>query len=313
MAAVIRRWMMGISPRELVAARERCRHATATTQARTAEIVDAFVHGYDAAVDLDAAEAIAARVGQLPAELRGFSWEGVGMALDLRDRLMNPLGGTLLPTVLASPPGRANEYMLYVGVGWAMARIGLWSGWTERRLGPTFRGLIWDGLGFHDAFFDPDRILGGEARKGMDEGQRRGWYQGVGRALWFILSADVPAVLTALPTFPEANRADVWAGLGLATTYAGLASDEVLRTLHAAAGPHAAGFVQGSAFAVTARHQGDCMAPHSARAARLLTGQEPEAIWEAVFGLREGLPEDQSAYEAYRGRVQAHFGAGVEG
>src|SRR5262249_24276321 len=80
-----------------------------------------FVNGSNAAIGTPSGF-LAARLAEVAGEERGFAFEGAGMALPLLDLLM-PVRTCRVATFLATD-GAAHIYMIHVGAGWALARLG---------------------------------------------------------------------------------------------------------------------------------------------------------------------------------------------
>ena len=82
---------------------------------------------------------------------------------------------------------------------------------------------------------------------GPDEYSARAIDQGIGRALWFVGGTDADVVADLIAAYPAHRRGDLYAGAGLAATYAGAADEEELRRLAERAGEHRLRLAQGSA------------------------------------------------------------------
>ena len=248
--------------------------------------------------------------------LRGFAHEGAAMGLAVTDALTPGRGRRLAD--FAAGPAVDHIYMVHVGSGWAMARLPrpLW-----RRAvlpDPLLRWLALDGYGFHQAYFATDRYVrqqrpvtvhppwpdpSGYAARAAD--------QGIGRALWFVFGADVERLAAQIDAFEADRRPDLWAGTGLAATYAGgVDAVDLDRLVKLAAGyrPHLA---QGSAFAAQARRRARLITGHTGDAVRVICGtgvDEAAGITQATLA---GLPAADGpvpAFELWRRRIQDRFG-----
>src|SRR6266545_5004114 len=187
---------------------------SAETRQRLETVGRSFLTGYALAAEAgrptDAENGLAA----VPASFRGFAYEGAAMAFAVRDGL--PVGGR--HHVADFLTGRADRhvYMVYVGVGWAMARVPKFRWSTLYAADPLLRWLILDGYGFHQAYFRTRRYVYGQQRDAScpwPEGDHR-WYagnvidQGVGRATWFVGGTDPELVARLFDRFAEDRRAD---------------------------------------------------------------------------------------------------------
>jgi enediyne biosynthesis protein E3 len=289
-------------------------------QERLETVGKTFLTGYAHAVEARTPAEAEASIEQLPDWLRGFAYEGAGMGLAMLDGL--PFGRSdRVAAFLATPRGQAYQYLAYVGIGWAMARLPRFRWPKPAALDPVLAPLVLDGYGFHQAYFHTARYVdrryqdpnfpwpggrhGSRANNAID--------QGIGRATWFIGGTDPGRVADLVDTFPEPRRADLWSGVGLAATYAGgddpAAADRELRSLVIRAGAHRGSLAQGSAFAANARVCAGIVPEHSAVATRVLCGTTPREAARLVDELRPEYQEDgpEPAYEIWRARLAAAF------
>jgi enediyne biosynthesis protein E3 len=213
-------------------------------------IGETFIAGYNAAW-LRPDSQLGAELDHVEPRLRGFAFEGAAMGL--------MLGDVLLPwrrarwVRFAAGAGASHVYLAIVGAGGAYSRTGL----LRPRFGalsPLLRWLVYDGLGFHAAYFRLPRTV----RHGRRSRRARGpasavFDQGVGRALWFAECADPEAIGATVARFEAERHADLWAGVGLAATFAGGVDADALRRLRAVARGFELHLAQGSAFAAKAR------------------------------------------------------------
>ncbi|NHA69051.1 DUF1702 family protein [Phycicoccus flavus] len=272
-----------------------------------------FLDGYTLAMTSPGPHALADALGGLEPERRGFAYEGAGMALAVLDGM--PFShGRHLASFLADG-GEQHVYLVHVGAGWALAVLPR-SRWYAALRGvedPVLAWLAFDGFGFHRAYFRtdrhvrarvapwvdwPDRDPTGYARHAVD--------QGIGRALWFVEGADPDRVARTVATFPASRRADLYAGVGLAATYAAGLDEDGLRRLRAEAGAHAADVAQGSVFAAEARVRAGEVTGETERVVRVLTGLEVGAASRLASTTRptEALVDGAPSYEAWRRAIR---------
>src|SRR5262249_3287757 len=147
-----------------------------------------------------------------------------------------------------------HRYMIYVGAGWAVARLKRSLARAVKRRDPLLGWLVADGWGFHQTYFFPAQWGSGQKRMAAGAGYlARAVDQGIGRALWFVAGADPERVANRIGRFAFDRHADLWSGVGLAATYAGGCAPHELPALVELAGEHRPQLAQGAAFAVTAR------------------------------------------------------------
>ncbi len=275
-----------------------------------------FMQGYArAAAARDAAEAQEG-IAQLPWQFRGFAYEGAGMAFAIRDGM--PFGHTHHVADFLDGRTDGHVYMIYVGVGWAMARLPRFR-WKVLDAGvpdPIFRWLVLDGYGFHQAYFKTDKYVHQQYREKNFPwpGEGPSWFadraidQGIGRAMWFVGGADPDLVADMIEKFPESRRADLYAGSGLASTYAGSVDEAELQTFIRRAGEYAPQVAQGSVFAASARVETGLVTAHTGLATKVLVGATPEQAREVFSKARPASTAavgDVPAFEQWRRNISA--------
>jgi hypothetical protein len=315
---LIGRWVrdrLRIADQELSLEHRGFRQAAPDARPSLESVPRSFRAGYDAALDATPTsnhEDLRRRLEALPEAERGFAYEGAAMALALldsfslfrRDRWMT----------FAKGPGKPHLYMVYVGFGFAAARLRRVRAFARPGLDPHLRWLVLDGFGFHEGFFRNGADRPGRAPYRETTYALRAFDQGLGRSLWFVEGADPQAVAERVSSFPETRRADLWSGIGLAACYAGgagAAELEALRDLAAEDGAHLA---QGVAFAAEARERAGNATDGTERACRTIWNASSVFAAELVRRMREKLPEDDElpAYEVWRRRIRAAW-APVDG
>jgi hypothetical protein len=272
-----------------------------------------FLTGYGHAVECPTPEQTAVRIAALSMQFRGFAYEGAGMGYAMLDGL--PFGHSRHVAEFLAGPAADQVYITYVGVGWALARLPRfrWRAATAGTTDPLLRWLVLDGYGFHQAYFHTRKYVheqytevafpwpadapAGYANRVID--------QGVGRAIWFVAGSDPDVAATLISRFDESRHSDLYAGVGLAATYAGGVDDDELRVLRDHAGRHGDALAQGSAFAAEARAFAGIVIPQTELATRVLCGTSAVDAAEITHRTRENLvPDgDEPVYETWRLRI----------
>ena len=249
------------------------------------------------------------RLVQVEKLYRGFAYEGAAMALALLDHLL-PTWRPRWSGFLAGPGG-IHRYMVHVGYGWTMARLPWLRRSIDRRLpsyDPLLRWLIVDGYGFHEGYFHWQRYVTEQARPRQLTGYSlRAFDQGLGRSLWFMSGTDAAQLRELLANFHASRLPDLWSGIGLACTYAGIAADEGLKDIFDAAGAYWEHLAQGASFAAKARQLAGNPAEHTDRACRQFLGLDAQSAARLSDDELRGLPADQAempAFEVWRSRIR---------
>lgn len=278
-----------------------------------------FLDGYARAAEARTADEPERHLERLPRQFRGFAYEGAGMGFAVRDALPFGRGGRTIRFL--EGPGAPHSYMVYVGAGWALARVPRFT-WPKLELGDDLlRWLMLDGYGFHQAYFHTQKYVHEQYREPNFPWDAKGstWYldhaidQGIGRAMWFVGGSDPRVVADMFAKFPAERRPDLWAGAGLASTYAGGGDEGELRTFRSLAGPYLPNLAQGSAFAATARVESGLVVDHTALATRVLCGMTPDEATQLCGQTRPaataevpgqpGIP----SFEVWRTRIASAF------
>jgi hypothetical protein len=276
-----------------------------------------FLTGYALAAGSKTVAEAEEGLEQVPARFRGFAYEGAGMGYAVRDAL--PIGGSHHYADFLAGRAKNHEYMAWVGVGWALARVPkfTWKGFVCED--PLMRYLVHDGYGFHQAYFKTEQYVRQQYREttfkwSQDE---YAWYapraidQGIGRAMWFVCGTDPDLVVDTFEGFALERRADLYAGAGLAATYAGGVDEEELRRFWQRAGEYRPQVAQGAAFGATARYEAGLVMPHTELALDIFCGLTPAEAEELTRKARptgegeNGVP----AYELWRQRISESIAA----
>ncbi|MFF4192633.1 DUF1702 family protein [Nonomuraea sp. NPDC001831] len=273
-----------------------------------------FLAGYAHAVESRTVAEAEDRLEEVPARFRGFAYEGAGMGFAILDCMT--FGDLRRVNACLRGRGHHHNYMIYVGIGWAMARLPRFLWPKPRLLDPLLLWLVHDGYGFHQAYFHTDKYVHQQVREprfswpaGQEDYAAHALDQGIGRALWFVAGTSAERAVTLLERFPESRHADLYAGIGLAATYAGGADDAELRWLRERAGAHRGPLAQGSVFAAEARIRAGLLFPHTESAVGVLCGTTAEQAAEVSRATRPTATAQDSppAYEAWRRRIAETF------
>lgn len=254
-----------------------------------------FAWGYNhALVSCDLGE-LARELATRPGDDAGFAYEGAAMGLVIAD-WMTP--GRRMFEAYVDGPARPHEYMAWVGLGWALARLPVSPIRALSRYRNLNKWLALDGYGFHEGYFNWRRSVVGHRRpRGLTADAARVFDQGLGRSLWFVRGANPSSVAAAIASFDAARHGDLWAGVGLAATYAGGAGPTALRTLRESAGLHASALAQGVVFAAQARRLAGNLVAHTELACAELLGLSSIAAADIAL---QTLPTGDDSLQAYQ-------------
>lgn len=280
---------------------------------RLEKIGASFLDGYHSALFAKDLLDLENKLENTETPYRGFAFEGAAMSLTLLDQL-SVLKKNRVTDFLQGEAGR-HIYMVYVGIGWALAR--LW--WARRRilrsisnLDSLLKWLAIDGFGFHEGYFNPRRYFNSKISLNWLPGYgQHAFAQGLGRSLWFVEGASINHISNTISRMPEQIRADLWSGIGLACAYAGGARSDVVKELKILSRPYFPSVAQGVAFAAKTRLRAGNPAAHTELACRLICGLSIDEAASLTDAMLKDLPETGDLklpkYEIWRQRIQHEF------
>ena len=162
-------------------------------------------------------------------EFRSVGYEGASMAIALEDLSK---GDTLNNWNLFLQNNSEHSTQLYIGLGWALAQQRKYSLAELKSFSPLMLVKVMDGSGYYDAVFRqrqtnknqivPDDII----QNGLF-----GYYQGIGRSLWYGSKGEVARIPEMISVFPAEYHSDLWRGVGIACSYVGGCDEIDLKTL----------------------------------------------------------------------------------
>jgi hypothetical protein len=303
-----RRRVLGISEADVSFQKRGFRGASAFMRNRLENVGGAFLAGYHFALESDSPEKLAAKLTEVELERRGFAFEGAAMGLALLD-FITPWRRDRISQFLRGG-GEAHAYMIHVGVGWVWARSPFGFRRSQKRMDSLLGWLAFDGWGFHEGFFHWPKYIGGQpVSKKLSGYERRVFDQGLGRSFWFVNGGNIELVAQAISNFPGERQSDLWSGVGLAATYAGIISETSLDELSEKAGSFQPQLAQGAAFAAKARQRAGNLTDYTSLATKILCGMSAENAARLTDAALENLPADAEvpAYEIWRRRIQNQF------
>lgn len=273
-------------------------------------VVTTVMQGFRATLEDDRFEVLMSRLNEVEEDWRGFAYEGVGLGLTVFDYFM-PWRKSLQAFVARS--NEAYHIPIYIGAGLAFGRLGgRRIEWFVRRLAhPVLRWMVVDGYGFYRGFFSRQRFLIEQTEpKDLTGYARHVFDQGMGRSIWFANGEDLERVVAMIASFPEARRADLWAGASFACAYAGSPmTRKALERMRVAAFPYQAQLAVAGTLAAKRRHSFGHLTPHTELACQVFCDLPGEMGARIANKALENIPfaEDASPYRIWRQRIVAHF------
>jgi hypothetical protein len=261
--------LLSISDREVDCERRGFAVPSNARRARLEEVGRSFLRGYHNALSAKTAQALIKMNDTLDPLFRGFAHEGSAMALTLLDVLS--IGGHRCEAQINTNP--QYRHLMYVGVGWAWARLKKRPAAPAKWADPLLGWLSYDGFGFHEGYFHPQNAFEKQQRVTFVSPQAtRAFDQGLGRSLWFVKGMDPQLIRDAIARMHVSRHGDLWSGVALAAAYAGSVEKTELEALRNHASAFRREVAQGAAFAAKARVSGNCVPEHTELACQVLCG-----------------------------------------
>ena len=274
--------------------------------------VIAFVNGFNAALEVALSDHLIGQLEGLNDSYRGFGYEGAGMGLGIIDYASNK---DLVSTFLEDRGANYPE-LIHVGVGCGTAALKKKLEPRMLKADPLNRWWIPDGFGFFSGIYKWEDSVEKQIIPKQVKGYAiRAFDRGLGRRIWFGFTGEIETIAKAIAKFPESRQADLWSGVGLASTFAGGVERETLVELRQLAGDYASHLALGSAMAAKCRYTADNIVYYTNVACSVLCGMTASEAAEIVVRAYnsvdidpdEPLDVEQPAFETMRENVRSHF------
>lgn len=310
----IQQKLFGISTDEVRFVRRGFRSQREETTRHLEAVGKAFLNGYHLAIEVEDTESLIKKLNRTKAIYRGFSFEGAAMNLALLDYFI-PWRKKRLEKFIERG-GSKHIYMVYVGIGWAIARVP----WLRKDVfrsisnyDPLLKWLIIDGYGFHQGYFNAEKYFRRKISLERLPGGyiRNAFAQGLGRCMWFALGANVREMSETIARMPREFHADLWSGVGLACAYAGGATKNEIKELKAISGVFFSNLLQGVVFAAASRMQAGNLVRHTEEASQIICNLSAEEAASIAFSTMQNLPKksdrNMPSYAIWRKRIRQEF------
>lgn len=185
-------------------------------------------------------------------KMLGFCFEGAAMCARILD-FINPFSSRTIK-LFNNFVSNKHEYLLYVGLGWAIARLPF-----KKKLLSRYKiflyPLIIDGIGFHQGYFHTRTTTFMQyIPTYINKSDYAAFDQGVGRSLWFSHGGNSIHIANTINKFHWSRQANLWTGIGLASTYAG-GNNKAISELCYLSKHYRSSLSLGASFAAKARHR----------------------------------------------------------
>ncbi|MCF8277991.1 MAG: DUF1702 family protein [Flavobacteriales bacterium] len=209
-------------------------------------VVSTFQKGRELAESGIAINELIVELNKFDIRYRSVAFEGASMGVALTNDLET--------WKAYSKASEKHATQVHIGLGWAIAQGqppkspegGLDLASTLSQTETEYHVKVLDGYGYWNGLFSRRLTIRSQSiPENITPEFQAGFDQGVGRAIWYITKGEVDKVLNIINHFPENRRANLWQGIGVASTYVGGCSDELIAELKSAAGVFKMNFERG--------------------------------------------------------------------
>ena len=187
-------------------------------------------------------------------EFRSIAYESASMAIAIKGLENNQDMKAWL--YYASVPARAHKAQVYIGLGWAIAKLNLPFLSVVEKIESRFYHRVADGCGYYDGSFrQRQTVMSQQLPDNLPAAVMPIYDQGVGRSLWYTCNADINKIRSKIESFPQNRQADLWRGIGCAVAYVGGYDENTLITLLEYAGINRIQLACGAALAARSRRE----------------------------------------------------------
>jgi hypothetical protein len=309
----LRRFLFGLSITRMDNAWKDFPGPETETRKRLRLSSNAFINGYNTALEVGLSHILFSELQAFDINLRGFANEGAGMGLAMIDYTSFGHKSKFQKFVDENPNYKG---MAHVGAGFAISVLNRDIEKSLAPMEPMERWWAIDGYGFYNGVNNWKQSIEKQIVPSKVTGYaRRAFDRGLGRSIWFLFSADLDRIVKKLQEFPESRRADIWSGIGVASTYAGGVSEETLRNFKAAAGCYTSYVSLGSTQAAYARYMAHNIVEHNDLASSVYCGMSAESAAKLTIEVKKELNINanekvfvgQPIYEVYRENIRTRL------
>jgi hypothetical protein len=185
-----------------------------------------------------------AELNKLEPRYRSVAFEGASMGV--------ALANSLETWKVYAEKAKNHATQVHIGLGWAIAQPpkshegGLQLRETLSQIEPELQVKVLDGFGYWNGLFQRRATIRmQQIPENITPEFQAGFDQGVGRTIWYITKGDVAKVLNIINHFTEDRQADLWQGIGVASTYVGGCSDGLIAEFKSVSGEFELNFEKG--------------------------------------------------------------------
>lgn len=192
-------------------------------------------------------------------EFLSVAFEGASMEIALNDFTGEP---SMKNWISYLNLAHNHSAQIFIGLGWAIAQERRKELSFLKNLNPGMLFRMWDGCGYYDGILRQRQVIKSKVRLDyIPEEDFRSYAQGLGRSIWYNTKGDLAKAAEIISTFPTATQADLWRGIGIASSYVGGCSENTFQELLFLSGNNKIHLGIGAAMVAKSRIQANSITP----------------------------------------------------
>ena len=153
-----------------------------------------------------------AELNKFDTRYRSVAFEGASMGVALNNSIAS--------WKVYAQATEKHKTQVHIGLGWAIAEQQLNLEEILDAIEPDYQIKVLDGYGYWFGLFRKRlTIRTQQIPSEITTDLQPGFDQGVGRAIWYVAKGEVPKAVNIINHFNESRRANLWQGIGVASTY----------------------------------------------------------------------------------------------
>lgn len=179
-----------------------------------------------------------AELNHIPPRYRSVAFEGASMGVAIQNSMET--------WKMYAAKTEKHATQVHIGLGWAIAEQQSDLASSLSQIDSAWQQKVLDGYGYwHGLFRRRLTIRTQQIPAEITPEYQTGFDQGVGRSIWYLSKGNVSKLSTIINHFSGNRKPNLWQGVGVASTYVGGCSSELIAELKSAAGEFKTNFENG--------------------------------------------------------------------
>ena len=219
---------------------------------RMRQIQSAFLEAKGFALLANQKEQLSVFLSAISGDFSSVSFEGASMGLAINS--YNKTKTLSEWNWLVEKYSAVHTSQIYVGLGWAIAELGVNPTSIVSDLNSASGYRVMDGVGYYHGILRRRAAIERQLIPDIVSISLLPAYdQGLGRSLWYNAGGEIEPVLKKIELFPKDRTPALWRGIGVAITYVGGASNKQVEAIREASKSNLAHLKYGALMALLSR------------------------------------------------------------